>query len=88
MLPTTSRPYQSIVSYYARSATTVFNQVVLVPTSEKSIAGCQKQRGRLYEMNYKPGKRFLTHMNNSKFHRLSISLYMIYAYFGEGSNVD
>jgi hypothetical protein len=76
------------VSYYARSATIVFDQVVLVPTSEKSIAGCQKQGRRLYAMNYKPGKRFLTHTNNSKFHRLSISLYMIYAYFGKGSNVD
>jgi hypothetical protein len=43
---------------------------------------------RSFEHNYKPGKRFLTHTNNSKFHRLSTSLYMIYAYFRKGSNVD
>ena len=87
-LQTTSHAYQSIVSYYARSVTIVFGQTTLVPTSEKSIAGCQKRRGHLYARNCKPGRESLTHTNTSKSHRLSISLYRAYTCSRTGSNVN
>jgi hypothetical protein len=64
------------------------SQIMLAPTSEKSIAGYQKQRGRLYTINYKPGRKFLTRTNTSKFYRLSIGLYRVYAYSRIGSNID
>ena len=66
----------------------VFGQITLVPTFEKSIAGCQKQRGPLYATNCKLYRESLTPTNNSKYHRLSISRYRVYACSRTGSNVD
>jgi hypothetical protein len=45
VLWTTSHDCRSVVSYYARSDTIVFGQTTLVPTLEKIIVVCQKQRG-------------------------------------------
>ena len=62
--------------------------MTLILTSERSIAGRQKQRGHLYATNYKPSRESLTHTNTSKSHRLSTSLYRVYVYSIMGSNAD
>jgi hypothetical protein len=61
---------------------------MLILTLEESIAGYQKQRGRLYATNCRPGRESPTYTNNSKYQRLSINQYRVYVCSRMGSNAD
>ena len=76
-LSITSHSCQSIVSYYAKSATTAYGPITVVRTIGKSIAGHQKRGGRLYATNCKRGKECLTRTHNTTYQRPSISRYRV-----------